>query len=135
MHRVSRLTTYSLIYTYIHIIESFLPLIQPLIVTEIYPRSPGEREKRKERKREPSSQQSSSILENLQAIRFYRFIHQRGNGIYYKNRIIVDIEAQRGWAGVQMWLRPPISGLTPIIHPPNTHTLNPGDGEPSCVPP
>lgn len=40
-----------------------------------------------------NSQRSSSTLENLQAIRFIRFIHERGVSIRYKNRNIIDIEA------------------------------------------
>ena len=92
-HRVSWLTTYSLIYTYIYIIESFLPLVQPLIVTQKYTNVPWVRAR--EEKKSERTQQSSSTLENLQAICvfFYRFIHQRGISIHYKNRNIVDIEA------------------------------------------
>lgn len=49
-HRVSRLTTYRvLFYTYIYIIESFLPLVQPLIVIQKY-NIPWVREKRKRAK-------------------------------------------------------------------------------------
>lgn len=78
----------SLIYTYIYIIELFLPLVQPLIVTQKYTNIPWVRE-RNERKKKRTQ---SSTLENLHAVPFYRFIHQRGISIHYKNRNI-DIEA------------------------------------------
>lgn len=60
--------------------------------TEIYQHSLGESEKSERRRKKEQCSQQSSTLENLQAIRFYRFIHQRGISIHYKNRNIVDIE-------------------------------------------
>lgn len=57
-HRVFRLTTYRVLFIHIYtvyIIESYLPLLQPLIVTQKYTNIPWVREKRAKREREELS--------------------------------------------------------------------------------
>lgn len=78
--------------------DPFFPVVQPLIVSQKFTHnSPDERERKVKKKQ--NAQQLWSTLENLQAVRFYRFIHQRGVSVQYKNRITVDTDVKSGQMG------------------------------------
>lgn len=69
----------SLIYTYIYIVEQFLPLLQPLIVTQ-----------KETQEEERESRNPSSGRKTTGCLFSYTFTSERGISTHYKNRVIVE---------------------------------------------